>query len=123
METLWERMKFWKKKQMKPEDYIEGQHFMFVDSDDKQFTGIALLMEDYEGVLYHYYKARVVEDAGVAKLQFAYNIVNPGKHDIDDLNNDAKFATIMGDILSKILMDKNIYETTGKSDIEESDTL
>ena len=123
METLWERMKFWKKKQMKPEDYIEGQHFMFVDSDDNQFTGITLLMEGYEGVLYHYYKARMIEEEGVAKLQFAYNIVNPGKHDIDDLNNDAKFATIMGDILSKILMDKNIYETTGKSDIEESDPL
>lgn len=123
METLWERMKFWKKKQMKPEDYIEGQHFMFVDSDDNQFTGITLLVEGYEGVLYHYYKARMIEEEGVAKLQFAYNIVNPGKHDIDDLNNDAKFATIMGDILSKILMDKNIYETTGKSDIEESDPL
>ena len=123
METLWERMKFWKKKQMKPEDYIEGQHFIFVNSDDNQFTGITLLVEGYEGVLYHYYKARMIEEEGVAKLQFAYNIVNPGKHDIDDLNNDAKFATIMGDILSKILMDKNIYETTGKSDIEESDSL
>ena len=123
METLWEKLKFWKKKQMKPEDYIEGQHFIFVNSDDNQFTGITLLMEGYEGVLYHYYKARMIEEEGVAKLQFAYNIVNPGKHDIDDLNNDAGFATIMGDILSKILMDKNIYETTGKSDIEESDPL
>jgi hypothetical protein len=121
METLWEKMKFWKKKLMNPEDYIEGKHFTFVDSDDKQFTGIALLIEGYEGVLYHYYQARVVEDSGIGKLQFSYNIVQSGKHDVDVLNNDEKFSKIMGDILTKILMDQEKYGTLGKSNTEESD--
>jgi hypothetical protein len=122
METLWKKLQFWKKKPMNPEDYIEGKHFRFVDSDDGKFTGIHLLLDNYVDVLYHYYGARVVEDNGIAKLQFAYNIVSPGKHDIDDLSKDEEFSKIMGDILSKILMEKQQYEATREYNPEELDS-
>jgi hypothetical protein len=60
-------------------------------------------MEKYKGVIYHYQKARVLEEGEFARLQFGYTIVHSGEHDIDDLTNDEKLHTIMGDILTIIL--------------------
>ena len=62
-----------------------------------------MLFRSYEGVLYHYQKARVVEEGEFARLQFGYTIVHPGEHDIDVLTNDENLHTIMGDILTLIL--------------------
>ena len=89
--------------------YKEGVDYQFVNpdgynSDDAPVTAIGLLMEDYKGVLYHYHKAKVVEEGEVARLQFGYTILFAGKHDIDDLTKDEKLHTIMGDILSDIIM-------------------
>jgi hypothetical protein len=53
-------------------------------------------------------------------LQFGYTVVNPGKHDIDDLTKDENFSTMMGDILTEILT-KQQYETLRKDDNQEFD--
>lgn len=86
--------------------YKEGTDFQFVEFKDSDVTGIGILKGDYEGVLYHYHKARVVEEEGVARLQFGYTIVDPGKHDVDLLQNDREFVKIMGDILSQIILSR-----------------
>jgi len=59
METLWEKLLFWKKKS--PKMLEEGVDFHYVDLDlvgaEGQLTGIGLTIKGYEGVLYHYQKA------------------------------------------------------------------
>ena len=99
METLWEKLLFWKKQKMLKED-VDYHFFDFKDSD---ITGIELLMKEYRGVIYHYQKARVLEEGEFARLQFGYTIVHSGEHNIDDLTNDENLHTIMGDILTTIL--------------------
>jgi len=99
METLWEKLLFWKKQKMLKED-VDYHFFDFKDSD---ITGIELLMEEYKGVIYHYQKARVLEEGEFARLQFGYTIVHSGEHDIDDLTKDDNLHTIMGDILTTLL--------------------
>jgi hypothetical protein len=99
METLWEKLLFWKKQKM----LKEGVDYHFFDFKDLKVTGIELLMEKYKGVIYHYQKVRVVEEGEFARLQFGYTIVHPGEHDIDGLTKDENLHTIMGDILTSIL--------------------
>jgi len=103
METLWEKLLFWKKKS--PKMLEEGVDFHYVDLnlDDSKLTGIALMVKGYENVLYHYHKAKVVEEGEFARLQFGYTIINPGEHDIDVLTKDENLHTIMGDVLTSIL--------------------
>ena len=63
-----------------------------------------VLKGEYAGVVYHYGKVRVKEQGEFATLEFGYTLVNSGKHDIDLLQKDEEFSTIMGDILSEILL-------------------
>jgi hypothetical protein len=81
----------------------EDVDYHFFDFKDSDITGIELLMKEYKGVIYHYQKARVLEEGEFARLQFGYTIVHPGEHDINDLTNDENLHTIMGDILTTIL--------------------
>lgn len=86
--------------------YKENVHFRFVDFNDSDITGVELLLDNYKGVVYHYGKARVVEDEGIARLQFGYTLVYPGELDIDELNSDEDFFNIMGEILTYILTEQ-----------------
>lgn len=97
----------------------ENKDYRFIDFNNSEITGIELLTKDYLGVVYHYNKVRVVEDMGIAKLQFGYTLVHPGEHDIDHLNSSAEFHTIMGEILSEILIKQQQHETTRTDDFEE----
>jgi hypothetical protein len=103
MAQLWEKLQFWKKKQMKLE---KGIHFDYVDFDNTDITGIILMVEEFKDVIYHYHRAELKEEGGVARLSFGYTIVSPGNHDIDGLNKNENFHTIMGDILTEILIAK-----------------
>ena len=107
--------------------YKENVDWRFVNPDGYDFedapvTAIGLLMEEYKGVLYHYHKARVVEEGEIARLQFGYTIVHPGKYDMDDLNSNEKFHIIMGDILTEILTRKVNDEQTRTNYSEEFDS-
>lgn len=93
---------FWKK----PKMLIEGKDYRFVDFKDSDITGIELLMPEFLGVVYHYGKAKISEEGEVGRLQFGYTLVYPGEHDLDTLNADSKFHTIMGDVLTQILIAK-----------------
>jgi len=117
MEILWEKITWWKKPRM----LEEGKDFVFVPFKDSDITGINLIAGKYQDVVYHYHKVRVIEEGELARLQFGYTIVSPGKHDIDELNSDEEFVTIMGDILSQILLSKAKDEQTRTNYIEESD--
>ncbi len=107
METLWEKLLFWKKQKM----LKEAVDYHFFDFKDSDISGIELLMKEYRGVIYHYQKARVLEEGEFARLQFGYTIVHPGEHDIDDLTKDENLHTIMGDILTTILANQANEQT------------
>ena len=115
METLWQKLQWWKK----PKMLEENKDYRFIDFKNSEITGIELLMEGYLGVVYHYNKVRVVEDMGIAKLEYGYTLVYAGEHDIDHLNSSSEFHTIMGDILTEILIKQQQYEPTRTDDFEE----
>jgi hypothetical protein len=77
-------------------------------------------MPEFRGVLFNYEKAGVIEEGEIARLSFGYTIVHPGEHDIDDLNKNEKFHTIMGDLLTQILMAK-IEDETRNNNSEKPD--
>lgn len=93
-------------KSKKPRTPKEGVDYAFIEFKDSDITGIQILKGNYEGVVYHYHKARIVEEDGFARLQFGYTIVHSGKHDIDALQNDQTFVIVMGDLLQQILLNK-----------------
>jgi hypothetical protein len=93
--------------------YKEDRDFVFVDINREmdegevdKVTGIHIIKGEYKGVVYHYHKARVIEEGALAKLQFGFTIVNPGEHNIEVLKNDTDYVTIMGDILTEIMLSK-----------------
>ena len=118
MEALWDKLQFWKKRKM----LKEGVDYTFFDFDNSEITGVALLNEEFNGVIYHYNKARIVEEGEIARLQFGYTIVHPGKYDVDDLNSNEKFHIIMGDILTEILTKKANDEQTRTNYSEKFDS-
>lgn len=93
-------------KRKKPKVLKEGVDYRFIDIEDSDLTAIQITSGKYSDVLYHYHKARIVEENGIGRLQFGYTILEPGKNDIDVLNSDEEFHTMMGDILTILLMSK-----------------
>ena len=118
MEALWEKLtQFFSKRKKMP---LEGVDYRFIDFTNSDITGIQIIKGEYAGVVYHYGKVRVKEQGEMGVLEFGYTLVNPGKHDIDLLQKDEGFVTIMGDILTEILT-KQANETIRKDDSEEFD--
>jgi hypothetical protein len=99
---------------------LEGEDYRFIDFTNSELTGIELLKGEYAGVVYHYGKVRVKEQGEMGVLEFGYTIVNSGKHDIDALQNDEGFVTIMGDTLTEILT-RQENEKIRKDNSEEFD--
>lgn len=113
-------------KKQKQSKYKQDEDWQYVNPDDYNFedapvTAVGLMIPEYEGVLYHYHKARVVEEGEGARLQFGFTILSPGTHDIDDLQKDGEFQEIMGEILSDIIMAQKQHEQTRIDNTEEPD--
>ena len=101
-------MLFWKKRQMK---YKHNEDFQLIQSDDNKITGIGILKGKYAGVLYHYGKAKVIEEGEFARLTFDYTIIHTPTFTVHELQTDEEFHTMIGDILTEILMEKADEET------------
>lgn len=101
--ALWEKLYPWKKK---PKYQVnEDFHFLSSEEDDS-ITDIGILKGKYAGVVYQYGKAKIVEEGSFARLSFDYTIINASSFDINDLQNDEEFVTMIGDILTEILLEK-----------------
>jgi hypothetical protein len=100
--ALWAKLKPWKKKPK----YLIDEDFHFLPSEEDNKTDISILKGKYAGVIYQYGKASIVEEGSFARLAFDYTIINPSSFDIDDLQNDEEFVTMIGDILTEILLEK-----------------
>lgn len=84
----------------------ENVDYKFIDVEESDVTAIQVISGKFTNVVYHYHKARIQEENGVARLQFGYTILDAGQNDIDVLNSDEEFHTMMGDILTILLMSK-----------------
>jgi hypothetical protein len=116
MVQLWENLLFWKKRSMKKlKEFKDYRLFDYEDASGRSATGIELFVKEYEGVLYHYQEARIIEEGEMGRLQFGYSIIDPGNHTITDLHKDEKFVNIMGEILEEVLLKKVNDEQTGKN--------
>jgi hypothetical protein len=118
MAQLWENLQFWKNRPMKKfKEFKDYRLFDYEDASGRQATGIELFVEGYEEVLYHYQEARVVEEGEFGRLQFGYSIIHPGNHTVTELHEDENFVTIMGEILTQVLM-KKLNDETGKDNTQ-----
>lgn len=117
METLWALLNPWKK----PKKFKVDQDFRFYDFEESDLTGIEILTGKYAGILYYYTGAGITEEGLGARLKFGYQIVKPGQHDRKLLEDDADFVTIIGDILTEIILTETQIEPTRTLYSEESD--
>ena len=100
--------------------YQVDEDFQLVQSDDGKITGIGILKGKYAGVLYHYGRAKIVEEGEVARMVFDYTLINTGSFTLHELQTDEEFHTMIGDILTLILMESD-NEKTRNNDFEELD--
>ncbi len=107
LEAFLEKILFWKKKR-NPKYTVH--HF------EDAIVWVEIESGPYSGVSYSYGKVKFSEELGYPKLEFSFTILNPGKHTEEDLQDDAGYVTMMGDILMELII-KN--ESTGKDYPEE----
>lgn len=119
MEALWEKLLFWKKKPKTPKLGVDYELYNFPDS---LLTGVRLLKGEYCGVTYYYGKTGIKYEGVVAVLKFDYQIIDSGKLDPRLLQSDENFVTILGDILTEIIINESVNnEQTRNFDSEEFD--
>lgn len=108
MEALWQKIQFWKKTNMMP---IEGKDYELVNFKESDITGVEILKGKFKGIIYHYTGARVAQNPGdpIPRLQFGYNLVELGTFDVQSLQDDDEFVTMLGDILTNILTNEADY--------------
>jgi hypothetical protein len=117
MDRLWAMLMFWKA----PKSIEVGKDFSFHDFEDSDLTGILILRPKYENVIYYYTNASIEEVGMGARLKFGYQIVKSGNHNKKDLENSEDFVTLLGDILSQIILTETQIESPRKIYSEESD--
>ncbi len=91
--------------------YQVDEDFQLVQSDDGKITGIGILKGKYAGVLYHYGQAKIVEEGEVARMVFDYTLINTSNFTLHELQTDEEFHTMIGDILTLILMESDNEKT------------
>lgn len=109
---------FWKTNQKKLK---EGVDYQLVDIEDSDLTAVKIISGKFSEVMYHYNGAKIVEEGVMARLQFGYNIINPGKFSIEQLTTNQQFSTLMGDILTQLILKEEVYGQTRAFDTEEFD--
>jgi hypothetical protein len=80
--------------------------FRFSNVYNTDTSAIELLTEAYKGVIFRYTDVGVKEnDDDTATLQFAYEILSPGKFKEDLLRKDQYFEKHLGLILNTLILD------------------
>lgn len=114
--TLWAKII----RKLKPKKFELGKDFQFYNFPDTNLTGIIIRTGDYTSVLYYYTYAGINEEGLGATLKFGYQIVNPGDYTRAYLEQDEKFVTLMGDILTELILTETEIEPSRTLYSEES---
>ena len=92
--------------------------YRFQDSPEGDSTWVEITEGKYAGIIYSYGGVKMDMDSGLPKLSFGFTVLHSGEYDIDQLNSDEEFVTVMGDILTEIIIHN---ESTRVNDTKESD--
>lgn len=103
MVTFLEKILFWKKK--------KKTKYRFQSSPWDDSTWVEITHGKFQGVIYSYGYVRFMSEIEVGKLQFDYNVINSGKYSKEELKNNSDFVTIMGDILTEIIIENDPSRT------------
>lgn len=112
MEALWDKITFSNHQKKKTPDYF------FLDAPTGDSTWVQIKNGSYSNVVYSYGKVELNQDSEIPILKFDYNIIDPGEYTISSLQENEDFVTIIGDILTDIII-KN--EPIRENYTEESD--
>jgi len=85
--------------------------YKFTESPYDDATWVEITSGVYSGVVFSYGMVSLDQDSYLPQLKFNYNILQSGKHTIDSLTNDDEFVTIMGDILTEIIIENEPTRT------------
>jgi hypothetical protein len=110
MEILWEKIQFWKKS--------KRVEYRFQQSPIDDSTWVEITSGKYAGVIYSYGFVKIDHEIGIPKLNFNYNVIHFGNFKTNDLFNNEEFVTVMGDILTEIIIEN---EPTRNNNPEELD--
>ena len=102
METLWEKILWWKKP--KKTEYKFYNH-------DKDFTSIEITSGPYSGVIYSYGKVKLDQESVIPQLKFSFMVMNSGNFELEALEKDQDFVKIMDDILTEIIIENEPSRT------------
>lgn len=95
--TLWDKIQFWKPKKRTPE-------YRFQDAPMGDGTWVEITSGKYASIVYSYGRVKFSDEIGVPKLSFGYSILHSGHFDLEALQSDQDFVTIIGDILTEIII-------------------
>lgn len=112
MEAFWEKLQFWKK----PKPLEVGVDYDVVDYGDDVY-GIVLLKK-FPQVVFCINEAKFVEDE--PKLEFDFDILNPGEYDKESLEKDPELHKMIGDVIVSVIL-KETNEPTRNNYSKESD--
>ena len=106
MVAFLEKMKFWKNKK---------SNYKLVEAKNG-ISCIEITSGKYSGVIYSYGTVKFSEEFGIPKLKFDYEVLQTGNYDVEALNNDQEFVTIMGDILTNIIIENEPIRTNNSQE-------
>lgn len=113
MEALWERVTFWRTPKRKTPEYE------YIDAGEYS-TWVQIKSGVYSGIVISYGTVQFDPEMVVPILKFDYSVIHPGDHDFDLLKTDENFVTILGDILTDIIINN---EPTRSDNPKELDVL
>jgi hypothetical protein len=92
--------------------------YEFIYLPDEESTAVELTRGTFSSVIFQYFNVKFIEEEYPPKLKFQYDIIDPGTHDMDDLKNSQEFVTILGDLLTELIIDN---EQTRTNNLKEPD--
>lgn len=67
-------------------------------------TWVEITSGKYSGVVFSFGMVKFTQELGLPKLDFSYTILYSGQFDKEELEKDYDFTTVMGDILTDIII-------------------
>lgn len=103
MENFLKMIMFWKKPKK-----IE---YRFQQSPWDDATWVEITSGKYSGVIFSYGMVKLNQDSYIPQLSFDYKIHELGTHTMEHLTGNEEFITIMGDILTEIIIENEPSRT------------
>ena len=112
----------YKEPKMSYNTILDGD-YKFVESNLSELYGVKLLSGDFADVVVTYGKVTIKEntDSGIATLAFSYQVNDPAKFQMDELESNEDFKNYLGDVLSHVINSKDEVEDGEFEDVIQTD--